>query len=379
MRRSNVNRPAPIRPPAELHGAPSLRLIEPVPDQIARFPSTRYYGSKRKLLVWMYGHLGPIRFNTVLDAFGGTGSVSLLFKAMHKSVTYHDALRFNEDVARTVLGARPALTRPEVEAVLRSVQPRAGTISEHFAGLFFPDDENAWLDGFAAWQRPLEEVPEATALLRYLVYQGCLKKRPFNLFHRANLALRTTPGIKRSFGNAATWERSFEHHALQAYDELAKVLVATGVAPTILPAGDATSIPSGYDLVYIDPPYVGREDRHNRDDYWRRYHFLEGLARYEEWAALIDHTSNIRLFEPPSWFAEWGRRKTFRDRLFAFIDGHRHSIVVLSYVCGAVPSEAEIMAHFEARFARISVHSAAHNHALSKTRKRELLFVGFPQ
>lgn len=372
-----MNRPAPIRP-AEPSGAPSLRLIEPVPEQIARFPSTRYCGSKRKLLAWIYGNLGPIRFDTVLDAFGGTGSVSLLFQAMRKRVTYHDAFRFNEDVARTVLAARPALFRPEIETALQAVRPCAGTISEHFAGLFFRDDENAWLDGFAAQQRHLEDLPEAAALLRYLVYQACLKKRPFNLFHRANLALRTAPGIKRSFGNAVTWERSFEHHALQAYDELAKASGATGVAATILRAGDAAVIPSGYDLVYIDPPYVAREKRYNRDDYWRRYHFLEGLARYEEWAALIDHASDVRLFEAPPWFADWGRKKMFRDRLFAFIDAHRHSIVVLSYVSGAVPSETEIMAHFEARFARISVHSAAHNHALSKTQKRELLFVGLP-
>jgi adenine-specific DNA-methyltransferase len=374
-----VNWPAPIRRPAQPRGASPLWLIEPIPDQIARFPSTRYYGSKRKLLAWMYGHLGPIRFHTVLDAFGGSGSVSLLFKAMHKSVTYHDAFRFNEDVARTLVGGRPALTRPDVEAALRAVHPRAGTISKHFEGLFFRNEENAWLDGFAARHCHQKNAPNATALLRYLVYQACLKKRPFNLFHRANLALRTTPGVKRSFGNAATWERSFEHHALQAYDELAKAPDSIGVAATVLPAGDAASIASGYDLVYIDPPYIVREERYNRDDYWRRYHFLEGLARYKEWAGLIDRASDIRLFEPPPWFTEWGRKTTFRDRLFAFIDTHRHSIVVLSYVSSAVPSETEIMTHFEARFARISVHSAAHYHALSKTRKRELLFVGLPK
>ena len=66
-------------------------------------------------------------------------------------------------------------------------------------------------------------TPNERALFRYLIYQACLKKRPFNLFHRANLRLRTNRRVKRSFGNAVTWERSFAEHALQAYDELARM------------------------------------------------------------------------------------------------------------------------------------------------------------
>lgn len=357
----------------------SLHVIQPVPDRIAQFPSTRYYGSKRKLLGWMYGHLGPLRFDTVLDAFGGTGSVSLLFQAMNKRVTYHDGFRFNEDVARSVLSAKPALTKPVVEATLAAVKPRSGVVSQHFSDIFFKAEENAWLDGFMATLDAEQKAPEARALLRYLVYQACLKKRPFNLFHRANLNLRTNDGIERSFGNAVTWERSFDHHALQAYDELARAPAEGRQPVAILPAGDASDIKPGYDLVYIDPPYINCEDRYNRDDYWRRYHFLEGLARYDQWSGLIDLASDIRLSSPLPWFAAWGRKGTFKDRLFAFIDSHRTSIVVLSYVSDAVPSEGELLSHFESRFAQVSVHSAAHHHALSKTQKRELLLIGVPK
>lgn len=356
-----------------------LHLIEPVPDQIAIFPSTRYYGSKRKLLGWMYGHLGALRFDTVLDAFGGTASVSLLFQTMNKRVTYHDGFRFNEDVARTVLAAKPALTRTEVEGALAAVKPHSGVISQQFDGIFFKTEENAWLDGFIATVAEQGKTPEAGALLRYLIYQACLKKRPFNLFHRANLSLRTNDGVKRSFGNAATWERSFSHHALQAYDEIARAPAARRQPATILPAGDASDIKPGFDLVYIDPPYINGEDRYNRDDYWRRYHFLEGLAGYEHWAGLIDPKSGIKLSAPSAWFADWSRKATFKDQLFAFIDAHRSSIVALSYVSDAVPSEGELLAHFESRFAQVSVHSAAHHHALSKTQKRELLLIGVPK
>ena len=357
----------------------SLSVIVPVIDRIARFPTTRYYGSKRKLLRWMYGHFGALRFDTVLDAFGGTGSVSLLFQAMNKHVTYHDGFRFNEDVARTVLSSKPPLTRSQVETALAAVEPIAGVVTRHFDGIFFKSEENAWLDGFSAMLCGAELAPKARALLRYLVYQACLKKRPFNLFHRANLSLRTNDGVKRSFGNAATWERSFSHHALQAFDELAKADIGARKPASILPAGDASDIKPGYDLVYIDPPYINCEDRYNRDDYWRRYHFLEGLAGYENWATAIDPTSDVKLAPPPSWFADWSRKAKFKDRLFGFIDAHRSSIVALSYVSGAIPSEAELLAYFESRFDQVSVHSAAHSHALSKTKKRELLLIGVPK
>lgn len=56
-----------------------IRLIQPVREIIRTFPATRYYGSKRKLLDWIYSGVSGLSFETVLDAFGGTGSVSLLF------------------------------------------------------------------------------------------------------------------------------------------------------------------------------------------------------------------------------------------------------------------------------------------------------------
>lgn len=304
--------------------------------------------------------------------------MSLLFKAMGKSVTYHDGLRFNEDVGRTVLADSPALSRVDVEKTIKAVKPCSGIVSKNFAGIFFKRAENAWLDGFAKMAIRREWPVSEHALLHYLIYQACLKKRPFNLFHRANLRLRTNNAVTRSFGNAVTWNRSFVHHALQAYDELHKFQMRAEGAVSILPSGDAARISAGYDLVYIDPPYVNREDRYNRDNYWRRYNFLEGLSQYRQWAMLIDVESDIRMFTPPQWFNDWSRARSFKERLFSFVDHHKHSIVVLSYVSGAIPSESEIKAHFKTRFTRVVIRHAEHNHALSKERKRELLFIGYP-
>ena len=51
------------------------------PQEIA-MPSTRYQGSKRKILPWIGECLGRIEFDSALDAFGGTGAVSYLMKQM---------------------------------------------------------------------------------------------------------------------------------------------------------------------------------------------------------------------------------------------------------------------------------------------------------
>jgi adenine-specific DNA-methyltransferase len=75
---------------------------------------------------------------------------------------------------------------------------------------------------------------------------------------------------------------------LQAYDDLLCNKPSQGPECVVLSSQNVEDIPVGYDLVYIDPPYVSLSEQRNWDDYWRRYHFLEGLARYKEWEQLID-------------------------------------------------------------------------------------------
>ena len=366
---------AAISPPALLK--PKLAVIKPISELITEFPATRYYGSKRKLLPWIYENIRGLQFDTALDALGGTASVSLLLKAMKKTVTYHDGFKFNQDIARTLLSNSVAVGRPDLLTFLREVKPHNGIISRQFSGIYYTDKENAWLDGFSLKLKSAIFTKEQLSLFRYLLYQACLKKRPFNLFHRANLHLRTKRNVFRSFGNFATWERSFEHHIVQAYDELKPVLPVHTVS-TILPSGNVDKLATGHDLVYIDPPYINTITRYNRDDYWRRYHFLEGLAQYDKWASLIDASSDIRLLKRPSWMADWSNKSTFSDRLFSLIKKHRDSLVVLSYVTDAYPHESEIKKLFEENFSNVSIHSREHRHALGIVPRRELLFIGRP-
>lgn len=355
----------------------SLTLVKSVSETIAQLPSTRYYGSKRKLLPWIYERVRTLEFNSVLDALGGTASVSLLFKAMRKTVTYHDGFRFNLDIANTLLSNQVAMTREDVTRFLDAIVPVSGVVSRSFRGIYYKDRENYWIDGFVDSLQRTDLTRLQAALLRYLLYQACLKKRPFNLFHRSNLHLRTNKNVSRSFGNHVTWERSFQHHILQAYDELPSEL-KTHASCIVLRPGNVERIKPGYDLVYIDPPYVSDISRYNRDDYWRRYHFLEGIASYNTWEQRIDTDSDIRLLRRPQWMLDWATKATFAERLFSFVKTHKQSQVVLSYVSNAYPNERTITEFFEDTFANVSIHSREHSHALGATPRRELLFVGRP-
>ena len=355
-----------------------LHVIKSVPAQIEQIPATRYYGSKRRFLGWLYSKLRGYEFETVLDAFGGTACVSQMFRAMGKKVTYHDAFHFNVDVATTLLASDVALSKRNLGERLANVKPSEGVISRQFKGIFYTEDENAWLDGFMLEVSKLSRSENKTSLLLYLLYQACLKKRPFNLFHRSNLGLRTNRNIERSFGNFVTWETPFSDHMMNAYNELPTSRIETAPNSTILPAQNASDIDSGYDLVYIDPPYAHPKNQSNPDGYWRKYHFLEGLSSYDSWENKIDPTSRIRLSKAPEHFTVWSSRTTLKDSLFDLIQHHRSSIVVLSYMAGAYPSESEIKEYFESLFSEVSLHSIKHTYALSKSKKRELLYIGIP-
>lgn len=372
---SAIGSPAPDADPQVQQPQADQQTVELF---LPRAPTTRYYGSKRKLLAWIHDAVAALEFHSVLDLFGGTGSVSLLFKAMGKKVTYHDGLAFNADVAHSVLADRLALNERWVADYLGRIRPRHGVVSSNFEGVFYTTEENEWIDGFMAAQAAQTLGDQERRLLRYLLYQACLKKRPFNLFHRANLAIRTRADVQRSFGNLTTWNKSFSDHIMASLRELRTGLVRSPLECNVLPPMNAEGVAPGYDLVYLDPPYVGHRHAHNRDNYWRKYHFLEGLARYDEWAGLIDHTLQTKCLTEPAWMHDWSNKALFRDLLFATIRRHRQSIVVLSYVADGIPHHDEIGVYFADQFSSVNIFHRQHQYALSGKAKKEILFIGMP-
>jgi adenine-specific DNA methylase len=74
-------------------------------------------GSKSRLLPWLYEIISPLEFNSVLDAFSGSGCVAYLLKTMGKEVVTNDFLKFAQQIALAFI-ENPGLTITEAEIAL---------------------------------------------------------------------------------------------------------------------------------------------------------------------------------------------------------------------------------------------------------------------
>jgi adenine-specific DNA methylase len=344
-----------------------------VDQRQATFPPTRYQGSKRKLLGWIWEQVRDLPFDTVLDAFGGTGAVSYLFKQQGKEVTYNDVLAFNHQIGTALIeNDSTRLSDADVGRVIRpNGSPRYDDFIERtFGGIYFTDEENRWLD-VAAQNIGRLRNRHRRAMAYYALYQSCIAKRPYNLFHRKNLYMRTAD-VGRSFGNKTTWDRSFEDHFRQHVAAANAAVIDTGRRCRALNL-DAGEVPGELDLVYIDPPYVSA--RNVGVDYYGFYHFLEGLTDYEGWPERIDYDSKHRRLQPvPNpWTRAEANIEAFRQVFCRYAD----SILVVSYRSDGCPSTeqlAELLAEVKPRV-RV-VRQDGYQYVLSKNqRSREVLLI----
>jgi len=72
----------------------------------------------------------------------------------------------------------------------------SSVVADTFQGYYFKKAENEWLDlvacNISAWaQNDSSTLQYKKALARHAIVQSCLMKRPFNLFHRKNLYIRS--------------------------------------------------------------------------------------------------------------------------------------------------------------------------------------------
>ena len=95
---------------------------------------------------------------------------------------------------------------------------------------------------------------------------------------------------------------------------------------------------SNADLVYIDPPYYSPL---SDNEYVRRYHFVEGLARNWEGVEIQEHTQTKKFKSYPTPFSTRNGAAEAFDKLFAkFANG----ILIVSYSSNSQPTQEEMIA-----------------------------------
>ena len=297
-------------------------------------PSTRYQGSKRRILPWIYKNLKGLEFQTVLDGFGGTGSVSYLFKLMGKKVTFNDLLKSNYQTGVALIrNSNVTLDASDIEFLLKENGFKYPSfIQDTFQDIYYLDHENEWLDIVVCNIKKLSEkysgrlLRTKQALAYHVLFQACLCKRPFNLFHRKNLYLRTAK-VNRTFHNKGTWDRDFKELFIRFNKEVTKRVFSNDCRNKAIHEDIMKIKDNDFDLVYLDPPYV-KYDRRSGKDYFRLYHFLEGLVDYHGWERKIDWpTINRRLKNKKTKWDENAIEISF-DNVFRKF---KESIIVISY------------------------------------------------
>ena len=352
--------------------ASQLSLFSEYIPSVAKFPSTRYQGSKQKFVDWIWECVKDIPFHSALDAFGGTGCVSFKLKEEGKQVTFNDILPFNHIIGKALIeNTNTYLDDYDIDLLLSKdkniIYPNF--IEETFRDIYFTDEENQWLDIVSTNIRHMKNSYKQ-AIAYFALFQSCIIKRPYNLFHRRNLYVRLQD-VERSFGNKKTWDTPFEVHFRKFVKEANNAIFDNGeVCHSI--NKNIFDVRTSYDLVYIDTPYLN--DKGIGIDYADFYHFLNGLIDYDNWNKKVDYNSkHLRLFRQPN---VWNSSETIYQAFEQLFTQFRFSTMVISYRSNGIPSIDELISILERLGKTVRIHQSSNiKYALSTKQSNEVLIV----
>lgn len=343
---------------------------------IPKFPTTRFQGSKRKILNEISNVVAPYKGERFLDLYSGSGIVSLLFRHLGKKVISNDFLTYNNNTAEVFL----KLKREDLDII--SIENELDFLLEHreknhksyvadeFDKIYFKESENIEIDNFCQNIKNISGIRKNIYI--YAVGQALIKKRPYNLFHRANLEMRTKD-VVRSFGNAKTWETSIKDHAIKCIKELKEFPFNENIdhLVTNIDTKNVQLISNDVDIVYMDPPYINGKSV--SVDYSNFYHFLEGLSNYSLFTNGDFNYPHKPISKKPS---AWSKHKTACDEIRSICSHFNNSVIIMSYRSDGLPSPEEVKEIMNETGRVTEIKSAGeYKYALSKNNTNEEVFI----
>jgi adenine-specific DNA-methyltransferase len=339
-----------------------------------QMPMTRYQGSKRRIVNWIIGAVKELDFESALDIMGGTGTVAYNLKKLGKNVTYNDFLLWNYHNGVALIENKSTLIdSSDIEKIFTvdDAYEYDDLVERIFPDIYFTNEENIEIDIVAQNIAMLADGIKKS-MAYFCLCQTLIMKRPYNLFHRKNLYMRTDD-VERSFGNKATWEKPIRN----AFEQVAKELNASTFDNGMVTQSknlDCFDVKSGYDLVYIDSPYLNGKG--TGVDYRGFYHFLDGICDYKNWEEKIDLKSKHRRLVPEN--NPWNDSKKMSGNFHRLFSKHSESIIVVSYRTDGIPSVSEIKRQLERTKKEVKVYyREGLQYALSPNKKNaEVLLIG---
>ncbi len=348
-------------------------LLRPVPDlppdQVNAYPSTRYMGSKEKLLPYIRDAVSGLQFDSVADLFAGSGIVGYMFKAMGKQVLSNDYMAMSATFAKAMIeNNNKVLPLTQAEALLNRAEGTDSFVERTFQGLYYTHEENRLIDTLRHNISAVRDEHQRAIAMAALI-RACLKKRARGIF--------TYTGMRYDDGRADL-RMSFAEQFLKAVEAVNAAVFDNG-HHNVARRGDAMSSNTRADLVYLDPPYYSPL---SDNEYVRRYHFVEGLARNWEGVELQEHTKTKKFKSYPTPFSSRSGALDAFDALFRKL---RRSILIVSYSSNSMPTREEIvelMSRYKSKVEvididyRYSFANQGHKTHDNRNAVKEYLFVG---
>ncbi len=350
----------------------NLRLVPaPLPQQAMQYPSTRYMGSKNKLLTEIWAVASQFEFETALDLFSGSGVVGYMLKSHGKAVVSNDYMAMSATFAKAMI-ENNEITLPQNEALalLEPTNKADSFVETKFQGLYYSDEDNRLIDIIRANIKAIKN-PYKRAIAMAALIRACLKKRPRGIF--------TYVGHRYDDGRKDLL-MTFRAQFLEAVDMVNAAVFDNGKKNKAR-NGDAMTLQhreSG--LVYIDPPYYSPL---SDNEYVRRYHFVEGLARDWQDVEIQEHTVTKKFKSYPTPFSS---RKGAAEAFDMLFKRFCKNVLVVSYSSNSQPTLDEMVAIMAKHKRHVEVVPVDYKYSFgnqgskvgdNKNTVQEYIFVGY--
>jgi adenine-specific DNA-methyltransferase len=325
----------------------------------ARFPRLRYMGSKYRLVPQLAAVFEELGGRSVLDAFSGSGVVSYTLKCLGYEVTSNDFLTFPATIATAVVqNQRVRLTAASIQAICGPAVDGRDFIQTKFDGLYFTAADRVFLD--SAWSHIDRLSGHKRALAVSALILAAARKQPRGVFTFTDL---------RYDDGRRDLRIPLREHFVECASAYNDVVFDSGRHCRSLSRDVFDIDPTGFDLVYLDPPYAPP-----RDDncYIKRYHFLEGLAVYWRGVEIMEGTRTKKLAKRHTPFSY---KHSIVDALRRTFRRFKDSSIVLSYSSNAVPDADTIGALLREVKDEVEVRTLDHRYSFgthAAARRREV-------
>ena len=343
-----------------------------LPGQMKKFPTTRYMGSKQKLLENIWNVASQFKFNSVLDLFAGSGVVSYMFKTQGKQVFSNDYMAFSATMSEALIeNNTQTLTMNDMNILLAENSNVDRFVSTTFKDLYFVNEDNEFIDLIRTNIQRLSNKKKK-ALAMSAIIRACMKKRARGIFTYVGLDSRYDDGRR-------DLNLSLRQHFLEAVD-IFNQAVFNNRQDNKAKNGDAMDNKMKADLVYIDPPYYSPL---SDNEYVRRYHFVEGLAKSWKDVDIQWHTKTKKIKSYPTPFSSQIGAKEAFDILFK---KHKDSILMVSYSSNSLPTKEEILGLLSKYKSNVDVVEINHRYSFgnqgdkvnnNKNKVEEYLFIAY--